>query len=291
MQTLHYQRIQRQPLPRTITWTEPLISTSIKNVFIKSLSFQDLQEQLLLPVSAEKFSNPSTCEKLNQLTKEKDIQDIMNNTTVDTVNNLVSVHYLYNKNLPKLGENYYGATKRILTLHNKIYDKPEISAEIDKYMQEQIYNGNYIEIKVKESRKNNQLHFVGYNFVVSSTSSSTKVRMTTDSSMCTESGLSLNEVTQPAPGDIPSLRGILMHSRSHPFYAVYDIKKFFRSVRISNKDSFLRIVCVPSNSFSSSPVPHSTWIYYRDCAIPFGNSASGDYATCPKVAVVKTFIH
>ena len=30
----------------------------------------------------------------------------MNNTTVDTVNNVVSVQYLYNKNLPKLGENY-----------------------------------------------------------------------------------------------------------------------------------------------------------------------------------------
>ena len=44
--------------PRTITWTEPLVSTSIKTVFIKSLSIQDLQEQLLLTVSAEKFCNP-----------------------------------------------------------------------------------------------------------------------------------------------------------------------------------------------------------------------------------------
>ena len=72
-------------------------------------------------------------------------------------------------------------------------------------MQEQIDNGNYVKISIKESRKNNQLHFVGYNFVVSSTSSSTKVRKTTDSSMRTESGLSLNKVTQPAPGDVPSL--------------------------------------------------------------------------------------
>ena len=39
--------------PHTITWTEPLVSTSIKTVFIKSLSIQDLQEQLLLTVSAE----------------------------------------------------------------------------------------------------------------------------------------------------------------------------------------------------------------------------------------------
>ena len=115
--------------------------------------------------------------------------------------------------------------------------------------------------------------------------------MTTDSSMRAKSGLSLNEVTQPAPRDVPSLRGILIRSRSHPFNAVYDIKKFFRLVGTSDKDSFLRIVCVPSNSFSSPPAPHPTWIYYRDRAIPFGDSASGDYATCGKVTVVKTFIH
>ena len=50
----------------------------------------------------------------------------------------------------------------------------------------------------KAGKDNHQLHFVGYNFVVSDTSSSTKVRMTTDSFMCTESGLSLNQVIQPA---------------------------------------------------------------------------------------------
>ena len=51
--------------PCTITWTDPHVSTSIKTVFIKSLSIQDLQEQLLLTVSAEKFSDPSTREKLH----------------------------------------------------------------------------------------------------------------------------------------------------------------------------------------------------------------------------------
>ena len=121
-------------------------------------------------------------------------------------------------------------------------------------MSEQINNGNYVKIaSINEARKTNQLHFVGYNFVVSATSSSTKVRMTTDSSMRTQTGLSLNEVTQPAPGDVPSLQGILIRSRCHPHYAVYDIKKFFRSVRTSEQDSFLRIVCIPANSFSSPP--------------------------------------
>ena len=93
---------------------------------------------------------------------------------------------------------------------------------------------------VDEDRKKFQLHFVGYIFVVSGTSSSTKVRMTTDSSMRSESGLSLNDVTKPAPGDVHSLRGILLRSRCHNFYAIYDIKKFFRSV--PNSDSEIKLI-------------------------------------------------
>ena len=169
-------------------------------------------------------------------------------------------------------------------------DKPEVAVEMDKYTLEQVNNVNFVGIDVNKARQNNhQLHFVGYNFVVSATSSSTKVRMTMDSSMCTKSVLSLNKVTQPAPRVVLSLRGILILSRCHPLYAVYKIKKLFRSMHTSDKDSYLRIVCVPSNS--SPPTPNSFWIYYRDKAIPFGDSASGDYATCAKVATVKTFIH
>ena len=91
---------------------EPLISTSINIVFVKALSIQDLQDQLLLTFSAENYTDPATRDKLIQLTKEKGNQPFMEITTVDTVNNLVSVKYLYKENLDKLGENYYGAIKR-----------------------------------------------------------------------------------------------------------------------------------------------------------------------------------
>ena len=114
--------------------------------------------------------------------------------------------------------------------------------------------------------------------------------MTTDSYMHTETGLSLNKVTQPAPGNVCSLCGNLVSSRCHPHYAVYDIKKFFISVCTSDQDSFLRIVCVPSNSFSCPPTPNPTWSFFHDRAIPFGDSASGNYATCAKFETLQTFI-
>ena len=139
--------------PNIITWTEPLISSSTKTVFIKSLTVQDIQDNLLLTSSAEDFTDSATRSKLAQLSKEKEIQAIMENTKVDTLNHQVSVQYIYKENLVDLGENYCGATKRILTLHNKLSDKPEISSEIDKYMQEQIDNKNYMEIVIEDARK------------------------------------------------------------------------------------------------------------------------------------------
>ena len=42
--------------------------------------------------------------------------------------------------------------------------------------------------------------------------------------------------------------------------------------------------------FLPTPSPNSTGNFFRDRAIPFGNSASGDYTTCAKVATVQTFI-
>ena len=177
---------------------EPIISSSVKT------------SSRQCPFSAEEFTIPFNRTQLLQMIKEKGVLDIMNNTTVDPIKNKSCFEYLYKPNLLNLEENYYGATKRIPALHIRISNKPEIMAEMDKYIQQQIDNGNYMEINPEDHRKEHQLHFVAYNFVVSSTSSSTKVRMTTDSSMRTESGLSLNDVTQPNPGDVHILRGILM---------------------------------------------------------------------------------
>ena len=61
-------------------------------------------------------------------------------------------------------------------------------------------------------------------------------------------------------------------------------------MRTSVKDSYLRIVCVPFPSFSTAPCSTPTWRYYRDQAIPFGDSASGDYAACAKATSVLAFI-
>ena len=91
-------------------------------VFVKSLSVLDWQEQLLLTISAEKYSDASNCEKYSLMNKEKRTKEILDNTTVDLLNNKVSVKCLYEEDkLANLGENLFGVTKRVTTLQNKVY--------------------------------------------------------------------------------------------------------------------------------------------------------------------------
>ena len=56
--------------PEIITWTDPDPNLNINTVCVQSVSMQKIQEQLLLKISAENFSDPTTCDKLNLLTKE-----------------------------------------------------------------------------------------------------------------------------------------------------------------------------------------------------------------------------
>ena len=76
--------------PSAITWSQPQSAINVMSV-----SMVDFQEQLLMTISAEKYSDPTNREKVIQATKEKGIKEILANTTVDKINNKVSVKYLY----------------------------------------------------------------------------------------------------------------------------------------------------------------------------------------------------
>ena len=144
--------VYRAVTSNSITWSEAPLANTVNTVIINSLSVQDVQDQLRLLTSAEDFTTPSNREQLLKITKEKNIQAIMDNTVIDPIKNKVQVNCLYKPNLPNLGENYFCATKRIYALHVRISDKPEIEAEMDKYINQQINNGNYIKINPDDHR-------------------------------------------------------------------------------------------------------------------------------------------
>ena len=57
--------------PNIITMTEPINTTNFNIIWINTLSIHNLQEKLLLTVSAEKYSDPSSCENLPRSPRRK----------------------------------------------------------------------------------------------------------------------------------------------------------------------------------------------------------------------------
>ena len=73
--------------PTIISWSQSV--SNVKSVSVMSVTILDLQEQPLLTTSAEKFSDPSTPDKLTQMAKNEGTKRILRNTTVDRVNSKV----------------------------------------------------------------------------------------------------------------------------------------------------------------------------------------------------------
>ena len=110
--------------PSTIMWFKT--ESNVNMVCVKSLSVLDWQEQLLLTISAEKYSDASNREKLSLMNKKKTTKEILDNTTVDLLHNKVSVKCLFEEDkLANLGENLFGVTKRVTTLQNKVYSRAD----------------------------------------------------------------------------------------------------------------------------------------------------------------------
>jgi len=78
------------------------------------------------------------------------------------------------------------------------------------------------------------------------------VRVVTDTSARTETGVCLNDVMRDPPGKLQDMRGILLRSRAAKDLVVYDIKQFYRSVKLSMRDSMLRLMWLPVGGFKKA---------------------------------------
>ena len=81
---------------------------------------------------------------------------------------------------------------------------------------------------------------------------------------------------------------------SEAFSCTRDVTTFMQSTTSRNSS----VLCLPPTKihilelsvFHLPPSSHPSFIFYRAKAIPFGDSASGDYATCAKAATTLAYI-
>ncbi|KAL9977059.1 hypothetical protein ACROYT_G014423 [Oculina patagonica] len=132
--------------------------------------------------------------------------------------------------LPLSFDNYLLCESRLRSLHHKLRKDPELLAEYDKIIQDQLSKGIIEKVPNEDSNEKNaaQSHYLPHHAVVRKDRETTKVRIVYDGSA--KSGKqekSLNDCLETGPNHIPHVFNMLANFRKNPVGITADIEKAF----------------------------------------------------------------
>ena len=174
----------------------------------------------------------------------------------------------FKKNHKLLNDNYELCKKRLLNLHKKLKQDPELMKKYDSVFKEQKDLG--IIEEVSESSALGETHYIPHHPVIRDDHSTTKLRIVFDASSKTD-GPSLNDCLYKGPQMTPLIYDILLRFRTFVYALTADIEKAFLQISIIDKDhrNFLRFLWF-DDVFSNE----STIVRNRFARVVFGATSS-----------------
>lgn len=133
------------------------------------------------------------------------------------------------------------AEQRLSSLMKRLDKQPDVLAEYDRIMKEQL-GSNIIEPVDEKEQK--EVHYLPHHPVVRESAETTKVRIVYDASAKARKGdKSLNDCLHIGPLMTPLLYDALLRMRAHPVILIADIKKAFLQIELDKGDKdFLRLL-------------------------------------------------
>ena len=173
----------------------------------------------------------------------------------------------FKENQELLNDNYELCKKRLLNLHKKLKQDPELMKKYDSVFKEQKDLG--IIEEVSESSALGETHYIPHHPVIRDDHSTTKLRIVFDASSKTD-GPSLNDCLYKGPQMTPLIYDILLRFRTFVYALTADIEKAFLQLSI-DKDhcNFLRFLWF-DDVFSNEP----TIVRNRFARVIFGVTSS-----------------
>lgn len=138
-----------------------------------------------------------------------------------------------------LGDSYFLAKKRFLSLEKRLNQNPELKLMYSDFIQEYCDLGHLSEAIVE---KPNLSYFLPHHAVVKENSESTKLRVVFDASARTSSGFSINDIQMVGPNIQDSLFNILLRFRHYQYVLSGDIEKQYRQVVMNELDRDLQLI-------------------------------------------------
>ncbi|KAL0902136.1 hypothetical protein ABMA27_000080 [Loxostege sticticalis] len=132
-----------------------------------------------------------------------------------------------------LGDSYYKAKVRLLSLEKKFAREPEFRAKYVDFLNEYESLGH---MTLNKEPSHNPLkninYFLPHHGVIREESLTTKLRTVFDASASTSTGVSLNDIQMIGPTVQEDLTSILFRFRQHKYVVTGDIEKMYRAIEL-----------------------------------------------------------
>ena len=136
-----------------------------------------------------------------------------------------------------MSDNYVQSYNRLQSLATRLKKEPELLAQYDQIIQEQLQSGIIEKVPDSELSNHEDAHFLPHHGVLRSDRTTTKLRIVYDgSAKCPETNQSINDCLETGPNFIPDLFDILLKFRNGRIGITADIEKAFLMIGITAED-------------------------------------------------------
>ena len=154
--------------------------------------------------------------------------------------NRYEVRLPFKENHPLIHDNFALCKRRLLTLHRKLKDNPDLLKGYNNIFIEQ--KQNEIIEEVMSPGKPGETHYIPHHPVIRGDKTTTKIRIVFDA-CARDNGPSLNDCLYKGPHLTPLLYDILLRFRSHVVALTSDIEKAFLQINVNANDrDYLRFL-------------------------------------------------
>ena len=220
--------------------------------------------------------------QINQMSRkdQEEYMEIHNNLELDPIQKCWKTVYPYRCDPSAVLENnYQQAESCFLRREARLLKLPGIAEKVDEQYQDFIKRGVYSEISEEEDRNYvGPRYYVTVHEVIKEESSSTPVRLVTNSSLKYK-GVCVNDVWKKGPNTLNNMFGVQLRFRCHSVALVCDISKMYHSVKTKPVERHIRRVLYrPSGQSGEIKI-------YGTNTVQFGDRPAAAIAT---IAVKKT---
>ena len=188
--------------------------------------------------------------------------------------------YWYDGNfLEKLQHNKLRVEKRMMSTLRNVQKTPGLPETLQDICLKNLETGVWEKTAESVFTDDMQRHYLPVSHVFNEASTSTPVRIVTDSSFTDENGISLNMAQMKGENNIGNLRQTLLLARFSPVLAAGDISKFYHSFALTPQDQSLRPILIPRDWTD----PNSELEELYEATMPFGDQNAGALAVIGRI--------